>query len=224
MSEIRTVAADRLWMSPQYGQDTVGIHFTWKREQDAVERLLADIEAALEPFGARPHWGKLFSAAPGAALRAPAGLRPPRRAARPARRVPERLARTARAGIIHRMTAVANLAHAYHQRRAEFVSEERIGDWRLKLYGLAAPDKGVRPELIETTRRLAAESLPPVDDTHHGAAFAIAHDARFPIALVYLVARRERAPSAPVLRPARRRPRTCRRSRTRAPAACGRWA
>ena len=83
------------------------------------------------------------------------------------------------------MTAVANLAHAYHQRRAEFVSEERIGDWRLKLYGLAAPDKGVRPELIETTRRLAAESLPPVDDSNHGAAFAIAHDARFPIALVY---------------------------------------
>ena len=83
------------------------------------------------------------------------------------------------------MTAVASLAHAYHQRRAAFISEERIGDWRLKLYGLAAPDKGVRPELIETTRRLAAESLPPADDTHHGAAFAIAHDARFPIALVY---------------------------------------
>ena len=83
------------------------------------------------------------------------------------------------------MTAVANLAHAYHQRRAEFVSEERIGDWRLKLYGLAAPEKGVRPELLETTRRLAAESLPAVDESHHGAAFAIAHDARFPIALVY---------------------------------------
>jgi hypothetical protein len=83
------------------------------------------------------------------------------------------------------MTAVASLAHAYHQRRAEFVSEERIGDWRLKLYGLARPDKGVRPELIETTRRLAAECLPPVGETDHGTAFAIAHDANFPIALVY---------------------------------------
>ena len=62
VTEIRTVAADRLWMSPQYGRDTVGIHFTWKREQDAVERVLVDIEAALEPFGARPHWGKLFLA------------------------------------------------------------------------------------------------------------------------------------------------------------------
>jgi xylitol oxidase len=64
VSEIRTVAADRLWMSPQYGQDTVGIHFTWKREQGAVERVLADIEAVLEPFGPRPHWGKRFVSAP----------------------------------------------------------------------------------------------------------------------------------------------------------------
>jgi len=64
VTEIRAVAADRLWMSPQYGRDTVGIHFTWKPEQDAVERLLVDIEAALAPFDARPHWGKLFAAAP----------------------------------------------------------------------------------------------------------------------------------------------------------------
>ena len=64
--EIRTVAADQLWMSPQYGQDTVGIHFTWKPAQAAVERALVDIEAALAPFGARPHWGKLFVADAGA--------------------------------------------------------------------------------------------------------------------------------------------------------------
>ncbi len=62
VSEIRTVAADRLWMSPQYRQDTVGIHFTWQRRQDAVERVLIDVEAALAPFTARPHWGKLFLA------------------------------------------------------------------------------------------------------------------------------------------------------------------
>ena len=62
VSEIRTVAADRLWMSPQYGQDTVAIHSTWKREREAVERALVDVEAALDPFGARPHWGKLFLA------------------------------------------------------------------------------------------------------------------------------------------------------------------
>ncbi len=62
VSEIRTVAADQLWMSPQYEQDTIGIHFTWKPEQDAVERLLVDIETALAPFETRPHWGKLFLA------------------------------------------------------------------------------------------------------------------------------------------------------------------
>jgi len=83
------------------------------------------------------------------------------------------------------MSAVDSLAHAYHQRRADFVSEERFGDWRLKLYGLAAPEKGVRQELLDATRRLAGESLPEVDEARHGAAFAIAHDATYPIALVY---------------------------------------
>jgi xylitol oxidase len=62
VSEIRTVAADQLWMSPQYRQDTIGVHFTWEPEQVAVERVLPDVEAALAPFGARPHWGKLFRA------------------------------------------------------------------------------------------------------------------------------------------------------------------
>ena len=62
VSEIRTIAADRLWMSPQYGQDSIGIHFTWKPEQEEVERALVAVEAALAPFDARPHWGKLFLA------------------------------------------------------------------------------------------------------------------------------------------------------------------
>jgi xylitol oxidase len=62
VSEIRTIAADRLWMSPQYGRDSVALHFTWRREQEAVERVLASVEAALAPFAARPHWGKLFLA------------------------------------------------------------------------------------------------------------------------------------------------------------------
>jgi xylitol oxidase len=62
VSEIRTIAADDLWMSPQYGRDSVGIHFTWRRDQAAVERALTTVEAALAPFGARPHWGKVFVA------------------------------------------------------------------------------------------------------------------------------------------------------------------
>jgi xylitol oxidase len=62
VSEIRTMAADRLWMSPQCGQPTAALHFTWKREPEAVRRAVAEVEAALRPFGARPHWGKVFVA------------------------------------------------------------------------------------------------------------------------------------------------------------------
>jgi alditol oxidase len=62
--EIRTIAADRLWLSPQYEQDSAAMHFTWIRDQEAVERVLVDLEAALAPFDARPHWGKLFLHAP----------------------------------------------------------------------------------------------------------------------------------------------------------------
>jgi alditol oxidase len=62
VSEIRTVAGDRLWMSPQYGRESVALHFTWKRDQPAVERVLSSVEAALAPLEARPHWGKLFLA------------------------------------------------------------------------------------------------------------------------------------------------------------------
>jgi xylitol oxidase len=60
VTEIRTVAADQLWMSMNYREESVALHFTWKREQDAVERITAEIEQALAPFHMRPHWGKLF--------------------------------------------------------------------------------------------------------------------------------------------------------------------
>ena len=60
--EIRTIASDDLWMSPQYGRDSVGLHFTWRPDQAAVLRVLALLEAALAAFGARPHWGKVFVA------------------------------------------------------------------------------------------------------------------------------------------------------------------
>lgn len=58
--EVRTVRADDLWLSPAYRADVVGLHFTWVRDQPAVEALLPAIEAAL-PSTARPHWGKLFT-------------------------------------------------------------------------------------------------------------------------------------------------------------------
>jgi xylitol oxidase len=65
ISEIRTVAADDLWLSTAYGRESVAIHFTWNPEPVAVASILPVIEAALEPFEARPHWGKLFAATAG---------------------------------------------------------------------------------------------------------------------------------------------------------------
>ncbi|ANS75946.1 FAD-binding protein [Paenibacillus yonginensis] len=65
ISEIRTIAADTLWMSPCYRQDSVAFHFTWKPEWEGVRQLLPLMERELEPFGARPHWAKLFTMEPG---------------------------------------------------------------------------------------------------------------------------------------------------------------
>lgn len=64
ISEIRTIAADELWMSPCYKQDCVTIHFTWKQDWDSVQKLLPVIEKELAPYDARPHWGKLFTTSP----------------------------------------------------------------------------------------------------------------------------------------------------------------
>jgi len=59
VSEVRTVAADELWLSPSYRRDTVAVHFTWIRDAQAVAPAMAAVEDALAPFAPRPHWGKL---------------------------------------------------------------------------------------------------------------------------------------------------------------------
>jgi len=64
ISEIRTIAADTLWMSPCYRQASVALHFTWKKDWPAVSKLLPLIEERLAPLNARPHWGKLFTIPP----------------------------------------------------------------------------------------------------------------------------------------------------------------
>lgn len=61
-AEIRTMAADGLWLSGAYGRDTVGIHFTWRPLPEQIHPLLSEIEERLLPLGARPHWGKVFMA------------------------------------------------------------------------------------------------------------------------------------------------------------------
>jgi xylitol oxidase len=60
VSEIRTIAADELWLSPSHDTACVALHFTWRQHIPEVTALLPGLDDALAPFGARPHWGKVF--------------------------------------------------------------------------------------------------------------------------------------------------------------------
>jgi xylitol oxidase len=62
--ELRTIAADELWLSPNYQRDSLALHFTWIADTEAVLPVVADIERVLAPFAPRPHWGKIFTIAP----------------------------------------------------------------------------------------------------------------------------------------------------------------
>jgi alditol oxidase len=64
ITELRTIAADGLWMSTAYRRDSLTIHFTWKPEWPEVSKILPLIEKQLEPFDPRPHWAKLFTLPP----------------------------------------------------------------------------------------------------------------------------------------------------------------
>ncbi len=64
ITELRTIAADNLWMSTAYQRDSLAIHFTWKPEWPEVSKILPLIEKQLEPFAPRPHWAKLFTIPP----------------------------------------------------------------------------------------------------------------------------------------------------------------
>lgn len=58
-SELRTVAADDLWLSPGIRGPYVGIHFTFRRDAAGVLSVLPAVEADLGTLGAVPHWGKV---------------------------------------------------------------------------------------------------------------------------------------------------------------------
>ncbi len=64
VSELRTIAADELWLSPAQGRNSMALHFTWVRDTPAVQALVHRLEARLAPFAARPHWGKVNTVAP----------------------------------------------------------------------------------------------------------------------------------------------------------------
>jgi alditol oxidase len=59
IAEVRTIAADDLWMSTAFGRASVALHFTWLPDWGAVQQVLPALEDALAPFEPRPHWGKL---------------------------------------------------------------------------------------------------------------------------------------------------------------------
>ena len=58
--EVRTIKQDDCWLSPCYGRDSVSIHFTLGAFPEEAHAVVAEFAAALEPFDARPHWGKLW--------------------------------------------------------------------------------------------------------------------------------------------------------------------
>ena len=61
VAEIRTVAADELWLSPTYRQPSLAIHFTWSSNDEGTVRAgVSTVEMALAPFAPRPHWGAFF--------------------------------------------------------------------------------------------------------------------------------------------------------------------
>jgi xylitol oxidase len=64
VTEIRTVAADRHWLSPAFERDVAGIHFTWRPDWPAVREAIGEVERRLAPFAPRPHWAKLFTLDP----------------------------------------------------------------------------------------------------------------------------------------------------------------
>ncbi|WP_175416010.1 FAD-binding protein [Curtobacterium sp. SGAir0471] len=61
-AEVRTIAADTAWLAPSSGRQSVGLHFTFRRDAAAVAGAVERIEEALAPFDPRPHWGKVSAA------------------------------------------------------------------------------------------------------------------------------------------------------------------
>ena len=78
------------------------------------------------------------------------------------------------------------LGDAYRPRPLRFIRRQDLGDWRLKVYGIAMPGKSPRPELVEATLARAEKVLPEIGPDRPGIGFVIAHDAAaIGIALIY---------------------------------------
>ena len=59
VGELRSAAADDLWLSPAFGRDTGILHFTWHKVDEVYSTAVPAVEEALAGLDARPHWGKV---------------------------------------------------------------------------------------------------------------------------------------------------------------------
>jgi hypothetical protein len=85
-----------------------------------------------------------------------------------------------------RIRPAPRLGSRYEPRPLRFIRRQDLGDWRLKVYGIATPGRAPRTELVEATLAAAVKALPPISDDVPGIGFAIAHDsATSCFALIY---------------------------------------
>ena len=64
VTELRTIAADDLWMSMAYKRPRSPSTSPGSRSGPQVRQILPLIEEQLAPFDPRPHWAKLFTIPP----------------------------------------------------------------------------------------------------------------------------------------------------------------
>ena len=83
-------------------------------------------------------------------------------------------------------TAAAELVAPHEPRPIRFLRLEQVGDWQLKVYGIALPGREPREELVEATLRLAPDVFAEAGEDNYGVGFVTVHDsATFGIALYY---------------------------------------
>jgi xylitol oxidase len=68
IAEVRSIAADDQWLSPASGRDSVGLHFTWVPDEEAVAPVVDLVERTLAPYAPRPHWAKVSALSPATVL------------------------------------------------------------------------------------------------------------------------------------------------------------
>lgn len=61
-AEVRSVAADDLWLSSAYQREPICLHYATKADLAMPNEVIPVIEQVLAPYAPRPHWGKLYVA------------------------------------------------------------------------------------------------------------------------------------------------------------------